>query len=132
MRTPAHAGSSLADFSTLKMEAIRSSETSVHTRSIRRHIPEDGILHSHRRENLKSYKLLTSLMVVLPYNSTNCGPGSSLISIYINKNVNVRLFKILNLRKFFTNCFEILTQRCIRIRACFYVPILYRCHTCDR
>jgi hypothetical protein len=31
-------------FSTLKMEAIRSSETSVHTRSTRRHIPEDGIL----------------------------------------------------------------------------------------
>jgi hypothetical protein len=24
--------------------------------STRRHIPEDGILHSHRRENLKSYK----------------------------------------------------------------------------
>jgi hypothetical protein len=42
----AHAGSSLADFSTLKMEAIRSSETSVHTRSIRRHIPEDGILQT--------------------------------------------------------------------------------------
>jgi hypothetical protein len=30
----------------LKMEAIRSSETSVHTRSTRRHIPEDGILQS--------------------------------------------------------------------------------------
>jgi hypothetical protein len=28
---------------------------SVHTRSTWRHIPEDGILHSHRRENLKSY-----------------------------------------------------------------------------
>jgi hypothetical protein len=32
-----------------------SSETSVHTRSTRHHIPENGILHSHRRENLKSY-----------------------------------------------------------------------------
>jgi hypothetical protein len=53
------------------------------------------------------------------------------INIYINKNVNVRLFKLLNLRKFFTDCFEILIQRCIRTRACFYVPILYRCHTCD-
>jgi hypothetical protein len=30
--------------STLKMEAIRSSETSVYTISTRRHIPEDGIL----------------------------------------------------------------------------------------
>jgi hypothetical protein len=41
LQTPAYAGSSLADFSTLKIEAIRSSETSVHTRSTRRHIPED-------------------------------------------------------------------------------------------
>jgi hypothetical protein len=41
-----HGGFSLADFSTLKMEAIRSSEMSVHTRSTRRHIPEDGILLS--------------------------------------------------------------------------------------
>jgi hypothetical protein len=32
-------------FSTLKIEAIRSSETSDHTRSTRRHITEDGILH---------------------------------------------------------------------------------------
>jgi hypothetical protein len=40
---------------TQKMEAIRSSETSVHTTCTRRHIPEDGILHSHRRENLKFY-----------------------------------------------------------------------------
>jgi hypothetical protein len=31
-----------ADFSILKMKAICSSKTSVHTR---RHIPEDGILH---------------------------------------------------------------------------------------
>jgi hypothetical protein len=55
LRPSAHTGSSLADFYTLKMEAIRSSETSVHTRSTRRHIPEGGILYSHRRENLKSY-----------------------------------------------------------------------------
>jgi hypothetical protein len=44
LQPPAHAGSSLADFSTLKMEAISSSETSVHTRSARRQIPEDDIL----------------------------------------------------------------------------------------
>jgi hypothetical protein len=49
------------------MEAICFSETSVHTRSTRRHIPEDGILHSHRRENLnltflkKVYRVIMDL-----------------------------------------------------------------------
>jgi hypothetical protein len=44
----------------LLMETMRSSETSVLTRTTRRHIPEDGILHSDSRENLKSYIALTS------------------------------------------------------------------------
>jgi hypothetical protein len=42
-------------FSTLKMEATSSSETSVDTISTQRQIPEHCFLHSHRRENLKSY-----------------------------------------------------------------------------
>jgi hypothetical protein len=33
---------------TLLMEAIRSSKTSALTTATRRHVPEDGILHSHR------------------------------------------------------------------------------------
>jgi hypothetical protein len=45
--------------STLRMEVIISSETSVIKRTTGRHSPEDGILHSHRRENLKSYIALT-------------------------------------------------------------------------
>jgi hypothetical protein len=57
LQPPAHAGSSLADFSTLKMEAICSSETSVHTRSTQRHIPEDGIIHSHHHVKVKSYNV---------------------------------------------------------------------------
>jgi hypothetical protein len=46
-------------FVTLMIEAMRSSETSVLSRVTRRNIPEDGIFHSHRRENLKSSIALT-------------------------------------------------------------------------
>jgi hypothetical protein len=46
-------------FVTLMKEAPGSSETSVLTRATRHYSPEDGILYSHRRDNLRSYIELT-------------------------------------------------------------------------
>jgi hypothetical protein len=53
---------------TLLKEAQSSSETSVLTRATRRNIPEDGILHSHRREDIKSYILVfCPFILILEY-----------------------------------------------------------------
>jgi hypothetical protein len=59
-----HAGSLLGWFSTLKMEVICFSETSVHIRTIWCYIPEDGNSHSYRCENLKYYKVKLSLCLI--------------------------------------------------------------------
>jgi hypothetical protein len=50
----ANAVSSSPILVTLLVKAIRSLETSIHTRATKRNIPEEDILHSHRRKNLKS------------------------------------------------------------------------------
>jgi hypothetical protein len=64
--TTAVRASNLIHFSTLKMEAICFSETFVDTqRTTRRYVLEDGTLHNHRCENLKSYtaKFMTGLSI---------------------------------------------------------------------
>jgi hypothetical protein len=65
---------------TMMLEAISSSETSVLTRATQRHIPGDGILHSHRRENFKSYIALTGCAL---YRRRNVSPMRYELDSYI-------------------------------------------------
>jgi hypothetical protein len=65
---------------TLMMEALSSFETSVPTRATRRNIPEDGVLHSHCREELKSYIALIGWAL---YRRNNVSPARYELGLYI-------------------------------------------------
>jgi hypothetical protein len=54
---------------TSNLRTLRRNTKSVLTRATRRNIPEDCILHSHRRENLKSYSTFECLST-----SHSCSP----------------------------------------------------------
>jgi hypothetical protein len=76
IRCQAELASCSAYSSTMKMEAIFSSETSGDfQRTTRRYIPEDRALHNHRCENLKSYTCRSSCKasVILCHVSTWTG-----------------------------------------------------------
>jgi hypothetical protein len=69
------------------MEAVRSTATLILSRVARRTIPENGILHGHRRENLKSYIVLTGWAL---YWRRNVSPVRYELGFYIPEDTTFR------------------------------------------
>jgi hypothetical protein len=79
----------------MKKEAIRSSETSVLTKVSRSNISEDGIPHSHRLENLKSYTELTGWAL---YSRRNVFPVRYELDVYIPEDYTLHSHRRENLK----------------------------------
>jgi hypothetical protein len=86
-------------FAIMVLLVILSSETSVRTRVTRRNIPEDGILHNHRRENHKSSIALTELDSVVETQCVSCDVRTEFLS------QKIALFLIMKTSSLFFYCF---------------------------
>jgi hypothetical protein len=65
-------------------EALYSSETKVHTGATRRNNPEDNILPSHHRENLKSYMQIGSTAFRNMWQEVRALPSLNIMTILRN------------------------------------------------
>jgi hypothetical protein len=84
------------------MKAIHSSETSLLKRVTPSHIPEDAILHIHRRENLKIYIALTGWAL---YRRSNVFPVRYELGFYIPEDGILQSHRPENLKSYTTaNC----------------------------
>jgi hypothetical protein len=83
------------------MEVVLSSETSVLPRTTRHHIAEDGILHSHRSENLKSYIALTGWALL---RRRNVSPVKYELRFYITEEAIFRSHRRENLKSYIHCC----------------------------
>jgi hypothetical protein len=97
------------------MEVLSSSETSVLTRATRRNITENDIIHSHRRETLKSYITLTGWTLQW---RRNMSPGKYELGFYIAQDDILHSHLRENLKCYICNTME----ECLLFPCCDIAP----------